>query len=77
MVVNSTKWDALELIAGTDDSDDWRGLSIALTPGRTTFQGRTVNCIVVKSVPKTKKRPAQPDPDIDEDPADESQEASF
>jgi hypothetical protein len=78
MVINGTKWDALEMIAGTDDSDDWSGLSIMLTTGKTMFQGRSVACIVVKPAPKPKK-PAQPDPDIDdvEDPAAGSEEAPF
>jgi hypothetical protein len=63
MVVNSTKWDAIQFIAGSDDSDDWAGLTIALVTGTTMFQGRRVNCVEVRA---PKRKPAQQDPDFDE-----------
>ena len=58
MVINLSRWEALELIGGTDDSDDWRGLSIMLSPGKTRFGGKTVDCVVVKPVSRAKA----PDP---------------
>lgn len=70
MVVNSTKWDAIEFITGSDDSDNWIGQKIMLSPGKTPFQGKLVDCITVKPAPKGKTKPApQPEPDLDdEDP---------
>ena len=75
MVVNLAKWEALELIAGVDDSDHWRGLSIMLSVGKTRFQGKTVDCVTVKPVPKEKNRAPAPDPDIDE--LEEAEEVPF
>jgi hypothetical protein len=70
MVVNSTKWNDLEFITGADDSNDWVGQRVMLSPGKTRFQGKMVDCIVVKAPPKPKAKSApapEPNPDIDDE----------
>lgn len=44
LVLNKTKWNAIGDLYG-DDSDDWTGKFITLVPGKTTYQGKRVDCI--------------------------------
>jgi hypothetical protein len=70
VVMNLTKMEALEQIAGTSDDDDWPGLKIRFQKGRTKYQGKSVDCIdIVKPPapatkrPSPKKRSTEPEPD--------------
>ena len=49
LVVTSTKYDAISLIAQSDDTEDWPGLKIVLEPGKASFQGKLVDSINVRA----------------------------
>jgi hypothetical protein len=53
LVLNVTKCNAIEEIAGTGDMDAWPGTRIKLQKGKTTYKGKRVPCIVVEPAPKT------------------------
>ena len=38
LVVTSTKYDAISLIAQSDDTEDWPGVKIVLEPGKRRFK---------------------------------------
>lgn len=44
LVLNVTKWNSIADLYG-DESDDWTGKVIVLAPGKTTYQGKRVDCI--------------------------------
>lgn len=44
LVLNVTKWNSIADLYG-DESDDWTGKMIMLVPGKTTYQGKRVDCI--------------------------------
>jgi hypothetical protein len=48
LVVTSTKYDAISLIAGSDETDDWGGTEIVLEPGKVPFQGKLVGSISIR-----------------------------
>ncbi len=48
LVVTATKYDAISLIAGSDETDDWPGTQIVLEPGKVPFQGKLVDSISVR-----------------------------
>jgi hypothetical protein len=41
LVVSSTKYDAIALIAQSDETEDWPGVKIVLEPGRLPFKGNS------------------------------------
>jgi hypothetical protein len=45
LVVNKTNASTIAEIAGTDETDDWKGVKIVLYPTKTEFQGKRVDCI--------------------------------
>jgi hypothetical protein len=49
LVVSRTKFDAIALIATSDETDDWSGVKIVLEAGKTSFQGKPVDCINIKA----------------------------
>ena len=51
MVVNKTNAKTITKVAGSAITEDWRGVTIALYPTETEFQGETVDCIRVRAVP--------------------------
>lgn len=55
VVLNNTRWDALEFICDSHDSDEWIGQTIRLAAGKTKFGGQYVPCIVIK--PPKKEQP--------------------
>jgi hypothetical protein len=52
LVVSSTKWDGIALIARSDDSDDWPGTQIVLYSDKVPFGGKLVDGIKIRA-PKT------------------------
>jgi hypothetical protein len=48
LVVTSTKYDAISLIARSDETDDWPGTQIVLEPGKVPFQGKLVDSINIR-----------------------------
>lgn len=60
IVLNKTNANTIVEIAGTDETDDWRGVKVTLYPTKTEFQGKRVDCIRVDypqqngAVPKPK-----------------------
>ena len=68
LVVSSTKFDAIALIAKSDDTRDWAGIKIVLEAGKATFQGKLVDSVAIraprKPAPKSasqSKKAAKPD----------------
>lgn len=52
LVLNKTNSRTIQKIAGTDETDEWRGVEIVLYPTETEFSGEMVDCIRVRA-PKT------------------------
>jgi hypothetical protein len=55
VVLNKTNANKIVAIAGSDDTDDWHGVTVALYATEVEFQGDTVEAIRIKA-------PAQPKP---------------
>src|SRR5262249_33674811 len=51
LVLNVTNWNMLEELSGSDESDDWTGLTIALYVTNVDFQGRRVPAIRIAPKP--------------------------
>ncbi len=68
LVISPTKFDAISLIAQSDETDDWPGEKIVLEAGKVPFQGKLVDSINIraprKSVPKP---PALPEADFNDE----------
>jgi hypothetical protein len=47
IVLNKTNAQMIAEIAGTDETDDWKGVKVVLYPTKTDFQGKRVDCIRV------------------------------
>jgi hypothetical protein len=62
LVVSSTKFDAIALIAKSDDTTDWPGTKIVLEAAKATFQGKLVDAIAVRA--PSRKAPTKPADDI-------------
>jgi hypothetical protein len=52
LIVTPTKFDAIALIAGSDDTDDWPGVKIVLEAGKARFQGKLVDSICIRAPSK-------------------------
>ena len=59
LVLNKTKWNSIADLYG-DDSDDWEGKPIVLAPGKTTYQGKRVDCIDIYPPEQAKQDPQAP-----------------
>jgi hypothetical protein len=59
LVVTPTKFDAIALIAKSDDTDDWFGVKIILEAGKTQFQGKLVDCVHIRP-PRNPRRMGAP-----------------
>ncbi len=68
LVITSTKYDAIALIAQSDDTEEWPGVKIVLEPGKASFQGKLVDSISVraprKAAPVRPTAPAVAEPDF-------------
>ena len=49
LVLSPTKFDAIALIAKSDETEDWQGTMIVLEAGKAMFQGKPVDCINVRA----------------------------
>lgn len=48
LVLNKTNSRRITEIAGTPETDEWKGVTIILYPTETEYQGETVDCIRIK-----------------------------
>jgi hypothetical protein len=55
LVLNRTNWDRISLAAGSDETEDWPGVSVVLYTEPVTYNGKTGPAIRVKAV---RQRPA-------------------
>jgi hypothetical protein len=65
LVVTPTKYDAIALIAKSDETDDWPGIKIVLESGKTTFQGKLVDSVTIRGPrkpPSPRGQAAPPSP---------------
>lgn len=60
LILNRTNADSLAEIAGSEDTDDWSGVTIALYPDKTKFGGKTVDCMRIRSPQTAKPKPPPP-----------------
>jgi hypothetical protein len=71
--LNLTNFDAISVIAGTDETDDWPGTRIEVYPTTTEMKGETRPCIRIRapSAPELqlapKAKPKQPEPSLDDE----------
>jgi len=49
LVVTSTKFDAIAMIAKSDDTENWPGLQIVLELGQANYQGKLVDAISIRA----------------------------
>ena len=73
LVLNKTNANMIAEIAGTDETDDWKGVRIVLYPTKTDFQGKRVDAIRVDYPEASANGRAKPVPqpvadDDDSDP---------
>ena len=78
LVLNKTNSNAIWALAGTDETDDWKGTACTLYPSKTDFQGKRVDCLRVdppdRPVAPQQRRPVPPpvepvdDGDVDDCP---------
>lgn len=62
LVLNRTNINTIADLYG-DDTDDWEGKKVTLFATQVDFQGKQVDAIRVRNKqPKTKERPAKPEP---------------
>jgi hypothetical protein len=72
VVLNKTRGEAIQEIAGSSDMDDWVNVRIQIQRGETLYQGKRVPCIdVVAPTPRTASRtkPPTPPPTTDDEGA--------
>ncbi len=48
LVLTPTKFDAIALIAKSDETDDWGGVKVVLEAGKTSFQGKLVDSVGIR-----------------------------
>jgi hypothetical protein len=59
LVVTSTKFDAIAMIAKSDDTENWVGVQIVLELGQANYQGKLVDAITIRA-PRRPNRLAAP-----------------
>lgn len=59
LVANQTNCETIARIAGTDETESWRGVRVELYPAMTEFRGQQVPCIRVRA-PGGRPAPATP-----------------
>jgi hypothetical protein len=71
LVVTATKYDAISLIAKSDETEDWPGVKIMLEAGKTLFQGKLVDSVNIRAPRKPSAQkvpaPAVAEPDFDDE----------
>ena len=68
LVVSSTKWDAIALIARTDESDNWPGTRIVLYRDKVTFGGKLVDGIKIRA-PRALAQASKPSLEVPVEPS--------
>ena len=79
LVVTSTKFHAIAMIAKSDDTENWGGVQIVLELGRANYQGKLVDSIAIRA-PRRPNKMAAPAAPITRPPtieADLDDEISF
>ena len=66
MVLNKTNANMIVEIAGTEETNDWRGVTIALFTARVDFQGKRVDAIRVDLPAKPAAAAKAPEPPADD-----------
>jgi len=61
LVLNVTKCNSIEEIAGTPDMDAWPGTHIQLQKGSTKYKGKKVACIDVVAPAQPSSKPVKPE----------------
>jgi hypothetical protein len=51
LVLNLTRAEAIESLAGNPDTEQWPGTRVQLVRGQTRYQGKKVGCITVEAPP--------------------------
>jgi hypothetical protein len=80
LILNITNWDAIAEFCGAD-SGTWTGKTIVLYPDKTTFGGKTVNCIRIRqprppqAAPVAKQPEPEPPVDDPDDPGFQAEDA--
>jgi hypothetical protein len=70
LVVTSTKFDAIAMIARSDDTESWAGVQIVLELGQANYQGKLVDAISIRA-PRRPNKLAVPAAPITRPPATE------
>src|SRR5262245_8877140 len=70
LVVTPTKFDAIAMIAKSDDTENWRGVQIVLELGKANYQGKLVDAISIRA-PRRPNKLAAPAAPIARPPATE------
>jgi hypothetical protein len=70
LVVTSTKFDAIAMIARSDDTESWAGVQIVLELGQANYQGKLVDAISIRA-PRRPNKQAAPAAPITRPPAAE------
>jgi hypothetical protein len=76
LVVSATKFDAIALIAKSDETDDWPGVKIVLEAGKASFQGKLVDSISIRA-PRKPPSPKRATAAVAEDEAEFDDEIEF
>jgi hypothetical protein len=71
LVVTSTKFDAIAMIARSDDTENWPGVQIVLELGKANYQGKLVDAISIRA-PRRPNRLAAPAAPIPRPPTTET-----
>jgi hypothetical protein len=71
LVVTSTKFDAIAMIAKSDDTENWGGVQIVLELGQANYQGKLVDAISIRA-PRRPNRLAAPTTPITRPPTIEA-----
>jgi hypothetical protein len=71
LVVTSTKFDAIAMIAKSDDTENWPGVQIVLELGQANYQGKLVDAISIRA-PRRRNRLAAPAAPIPRPPTTEA-----
>ena len=56
VVLNSTRYETVSLMAGSRNTDDWIGQKIRVTRGKTRFAGKPVECVEFGMPPAEKRK---------------------
>jgi hypothetical protein len=67
LVLNRTNADAISLIVGTDEMDEWRGHQLQLYTTPVSFKGKTTLGIRVQTPPNTVPAPPPPQESYEDD----------